>query len=267
MSEPASQLPSSAASPDATSEPREPPPADARGADEEAALISEALEGSDKKTALEIQLLRQQLRHNTIKVIAILLSGFAFVGGFLLDRYRVNEARAYEGRVAAKNRRIDRMVAVAADYDRLYARTSTIITGDVHRTKFLGAALETLADKLKALQQENKYYTEVERFLEEQSRLLLTRSVGFDDWVDGAVLQGEWRARKTGPSPDFSSLFGSDLKEKWTQVANGAASALGEEISLLGDPAPSKKEAYEAAASEMQHLLYNRVLKEQEKEP
>jgi hypothetical protein len=208
---------------------------------------------------IELALKQQELRHNKIKLAATVLGASAFLCGILFDQYKVRDTRRHEASVTARNRDHDRMTAIAADFDKLYARTLTVLNVSIERTMLFGVALDAFNDHLKAIKLPSPELTAFATISQSFQADLAKTSTGFDEFVAGAGMQQEWGARSHAPSPDFEALFSQALASEWPKVADMAFSALNARFNISSADLPESGTKFKAIADAFQKALYARI--------
>ena len=93
-----------------------------------------------RKVTLECAALERSAKTETLKTVLGLLAAFAFVFSFALDRYKVSEQRKH-----------DRRVAVAIEFESLSSKTLATVTAARMNTLFLRLNVQAYKEKLEEL--------------------------------------------------------------------------------------------------------------------
>jgi hypothetical protein len=220
-------------------------------------MPSEATQ-SEKET-LEIQKLRQELRHGRVTLYLSILGSVLLFVGVAIDRLKTHEQRKHEFELAQFSQKLSRMSSVTEEFDRLLGQTTGVLSRNRERTwQFITdfRVLQQDLDKLKATAPEIDQFRQ---YVDELYSKLSKSTMRVDDWADAAGVEARWDSLSRSPTPDFEHLFGTELLAPWHQLRESAVEALQAEYSFSGKHPKEKMERFRELGAAFQVQLYDRI--------
>jgi hypothetical protein len=224
---------------------------------------SDSTELDEEKKRLEVEALRRSAKTEYLRLFLTVVGAFAFIFGFLFDRYRVREQR-----------QTDRRVAIVAEFDQLHARTNAALFKKHKNPVLLRLNVEAYRDRITNTEKQiaggkldQKKMAELRVFLAESrdlaERLLaeIPANTEFRQWSEAMDVEAVWQAKADSLAPDLAQLFGGHLAAEWGGVRDAALAAIRSEYSLCGTSSEAKEKTadYNSAAGEYQQKLYARL--------
>jgi hypothetical protein len=214
--------------------------------------------GGADKLQLEILKLRNDILTDRIKTAALVLGAISFLAVFALDRWKVNEQRDYENKIAACHYRVERMTTIAASMEKQVSDTAGTVASVHFRATALYLAVSSAAERLKEVRPVTHALTEQQKFLEDQAKTLSDENMEVDDWAAAARIESVWSGQSETFSPDFTYLFGRQIAADWKAVVQKALTALRETFSVVGGSAGAR-DAFEPAAYKIQSEMTDKI--------
>jgi hypothetical protein len=206
-----------------------------------------------RKVTLECAALERAAKTETLKTVLTFLAAFAFVISFALDRYKVSEQRRH-----------DRRVVVATEFDALLSKTLASVTQALPNTLFFRLNVQAYKEKLAELGKKAGPLSE-----SKELAMFIAESTGFADqflksqperfeftqWATAIDAEATWASRERSFTPDFESLFSKEVAATWPQLREKSLAALRNKFSLLDSTDPKLLSDFRAAASQFQASL------------
>lgn len=212
-----------------------------------------------KYTELEETKLRQELRHNTIKLLLSIIGASIVLLGLVVDRINTHEQRQHAFRVAEFNQRMTRMNAIVEEYDRIFSQTMAVLYKNRTRTWQLITHVGLLSQELRGLDVKDAEIIRLKEYINDVYLSLAGASVTVDEWADAFVLEAQWDALGHSLTPDFYYYFGDDLVTKWKELRDSALSALRAEYSIAGTHRQDKLDCFTELGAVYQRCLYEKI--------
>ena len=209
----------------------------------------EKLYQDTRKVVLECAALERGAKTELLKTTLALLAAFAFVFSFALDRYKVAEQRKH-----------DRKVAIATEFDDLLSKTLASITEARPNTLVFRLNVQAYKERLQTLTKKSSSLArgdEMALFLAESIGLaeqLLKSSpeqFEFTQWTNAIAAEATWTSRERALTPDFELQFGKEVADGWKALREKALAALHNKFSLLDSTDPKKLSDFREVAAEI----------------
>lgn len=212
-----------------------------------------------QKLELEIAALRQGSRHRAVTLYVSIFGAFLVLAGLVVERMNASDQRRFQFEATRFDQRVQRMSAVAAEYDRLFGETTGVLERNRTRTWQLITHIGQLQQRLRDMDTKDPEIMQLRAYVEDVYEDLADAKVTVDEWADAMALEAVWKGRSKAPSPDFPQLLGEALLSKWQAVPPLALAALEAEYSIQGTHPRQKLEAFRKSGAEFQAGLYAEI--------
>jgi hypothetical protein len=153
---------------------------------------------------------------------------------------------------------------VATEFDALLSKTLASITQPRLNTLFFRLNVQAYKEKLAELGKKAGPLSE-----SKELAIFIAESTGFADqflknqpeqfeftqWTTAIDAEATWESREKGFTPDFESLFSTEVAATWPQLREKSLAALRNKFSLLDSTDPKLLSNFRAAASQFQASL------------
>lgn len=211
------------------------------------------------REALETQRIRQELRHNRIKLYVSVIGAALVLLGLLADRIKTHEQQRHEFELAQFNQKLVRMTTIAEEYDRLFGQTTAVLDRNRSRTWQLINLIGSLNQELRDAKLRDPEVIRLQRYVHDVYSKLADSSIAVDEWADALAAEARWSAASRSLTPDLEHHFGGDLLEPWRKLRESAIAALQAEYSIRGTHPKEKTDRFRELGSAFQTQVYARL--------
>lgn len=214
----------------------------------------------------EVRQLKTQNKHSRIKLFLSIIGATVLLVGLFIDRINTKEQRKYEFEKIQLEKKTERMIEIASNYNQMFDTTVTVLAKNRTRTWQLIVNVGMLSQAMRDYEPQNSETRKLKEYIDSVYSNLADQKASVDEWADAISLEYKWESIRKSPTPDFEQLFGNEILTEWTNIPELAISALNAEYSLRGTHSKEKLEKFREEGRQFQSKLYKRINEMYEKE-